>query len=337
MKMYIGYTTAAYAWLMSRVSGKELAGLVHADALNCCAATADQVRGVDVSPLEVEGLPIHVMVPEPGMRSLPERFVYHVCSLRFPEDAFVDVGGGLRLASPELCFLQMGTFMTLAEQIKLGNALCAIHSYAVEPDGNFAKRESPLTTIAKLRAFALAATRMKGRTQTLRALDFVVERAASPMENVLEMLLCLPKKLGGYGLPRARLNYPVPLSKEASRIVEQSRCYCDLCWPEQKIDVEYDSDWSHTGSSRIAKDSRRRNALQMMGYQVNVIGRIQFEDVYGFDNEVRAIAKALGVRFTETTSAQMQKKIELRKRIISWMPGAYANLEANLRVGDCGW
>lgn len=337
MKLYIGYTTAAYAWLMARMDGRELDGFSRCSALNFCPATAQQARAFDTSPFEVEGLPIHVMVPEAELRCLPSLFTYHVCSFSFPDDAFVDVGGGLRLASPELCFLQMGTLMSLAEQIKLGNALCALHSYAIEPDGRNARRAVPLTTVARLRAFVLKAKGSRGYKQSLSALKHVVERVASPIENILAMLLCLPKKMGGYGFPKPIPNCQVPLSKEAAQIIGYDNCYCDLGWPDCRLDVEYDSDFEHTGSERIAKDARRRNALQMMGYQVNVIGRIQFNDVHGFDSEARAIAKALGVRFVKTTSQQMEKKIELRKRLVTWSSGAYVNLDANLRVGDCGW
>lgn len=339
MKLYIGYTTAAYAWLMTRMDGKELDGLPHCDAMNRPAETVQQTESIDISPLRVDGLSIHLMVPEARMRCLPGVFSYHVCTHELPPDSFVDVGGGLRFASPELCFLQMGTLMSIFEQIKFCNALCALHSYTIEPDGRNARREVPLTTIAKLRAYLLKAEGLPGRAQSLRALDFAIERVASPIENVLEMLLCLPKKMGGYGFPKPIANYHVTLSKEAARILGYPNCYCDLCWPDlgRKFDVEYDSDFEHTGSERIAKDARRRNALQMMGYQVNVIGRVQFNDPYGFDNEARAIAKALGVRFVKTTPAQMETKIELRKRLITWSSGAYVNPKANLRVGECGW
>lgn len=337
MKLYIGYTTAAYAWLMTTMDGRELDCLPHCDALNRCAENALQTRAFDISPLEVDGLPIHLLVSEARMRCMPEDFTYHVCAGEFPGDSFVDVGGGLRFASPELCFRQMGELMSLPEQIKFGNALCALHSYAIGPDGRHVRREVPLTTVARLRAFVLESKGSRGYSQSLRALKFVVERVASPSENLLDMLLCLPKKMGGYGFRRAVANYPVVLSKKAAMIIEQDICYCDLCWPDCKFDVEYDSDLEHTGSERIAKDARRRNALQMMGYQVNVIGRIQFNDPYGFDNEARAIAKAIGMRFVDTTSAQMEKKIELRKQIITWSRGAYVNPKANLRVGECRW
>ena len=81
------------------------------------------------------------------------------------------------------------------------------------------------------------------------------------METKLAMLLTLPYKHGGYGLIAPEMNSQIIPAKTAKRSVGKKYYSCDLFWHDYDLAVEYDSDLFHTGTTRIANDSKRRNAL----------------------------------------------------------------------------
>mgnify|MGYP007055184147 FL=1 len=57
-----------------------------------------------------------------------------------------------------------------------------------------------MTTVERLRAFTENVGPVHGRKKAARALQYVMGDSASPRETALAMLLCLPYRLGGYGI-----------------------------------------------------------------------------------------------------------------------------------------
>ena len=68
------------------------------------------------------------------------------------------------------------------------------------------------------------------------------------------------------GFPR--MNYEVIASPAARAISGKKSFRCDLCWPEARLDVEYQSKENHEGELSRIRDSRRANALAAMGWTV---------------------------------------------------------------------
>ena len=89
------------------------------------------------------------------------------------------------------------------------------------------------------------------------------------MEAVLALLLTLPTRIGGYGLPAPQLNYRVTTSIADRSASDRAYRVCDVYWPEWRIDLEYDSDLHHSGGGKIAQDAIRRNEL--VGKRISVI------------------------------------------------------------------
>ena len=96
-----------------------------------------------------------------------------------------------------------------------------------------------------------------GRTEALRALGFVMENAASPMETVLALLLCLPYRLGGYGIEKPQFNYRVDVPTHIRKLADRRYCECDLCWPGSNLAAEYDSARYHV-EPRSARQRRAK-------------------------------------------------------------------------------
>jgi hypothetical protein len=106
-----------------------------------------------------------------------------------------------------------------------------------------------------------------GSARALKALEYVLPNSASPMETALYLLLCLPRRLGGYALPKPELNPPIVLSKAGRKHTVRGSAKPDLYWRDAKLDLEFNSDEFHDESNR-ASDSMRRKALERMHVEV---------------------------------------------------------------------
>ena len=162
--------------------------------------------------------------------------------------------------------------------------------------------DSPLASVASLGSYAARAAGKKGRKNALKALRFIENGSASPMETVLAILLVLPYRLGGYGFPKPLLNYRIEIPASIGKTAGKSKYYyCDLYWPDRKVDVEYDSDTYHTGSERIAQDATRRNALSSTGITVVTVSRSQ------------VIRGSKMREFTEVLSKLLKRRLQYSK------------------------
>ena len=179
----------------------------------------------------------------------------------------------------------------------------------------------PLTSKRSLASFVSNNPSAAGARKLERALRYLANQSASPRETHLALLLGLPLMYGGYGLGIPQMNYTVEASAQARTISGKRSFRCDLCWPEAKIDVEYQSTETHSGEQRRISDSRRANALATMGW--TVIG------VTG--NEI------LGVASTNTIADTVRKRLRKKPRPL---PHDYVERQLLLRkqlgvtVGD---
>ena len=153
---------------------------------------------------------------------------------------------------------------------------------------------------------------MRGREIATRALKFVADNSASPMETKLTMFLCLKRTMGGYGLPFPKLNFPIEPTSAARKAAHKQRYILDLYWPKRKSDVEYDSDSYHASSEGIASDAQRRNALQLMGVTVITVTRGQLYNAASFDRTARIIAASIGARLPKTSQRWISQNQMLR-------------------------
>ena len=121
----------------------------------------------------------------------------------------------------------MSTMLPLVKVVEMGYELCG--SFALSPSNSrgFCTHEAP-TTAESLRRYMAKSDGISGAKRARRALDYLTDGAASPMETVLVMLLCLPTSLGGYGLALPRLNYGIEASAGGGSSLRRVRYRCDL-------------------------------------------------------------------------------------------------------------
>ena len=255
---------------------------------------------------------LHFLVPGKAAFNEIQHATCHASSTPLPAGALVRVDGGLMVCSPEFAFLQVAKETPTKQLARIGSELCALYRRA--PDGSVTYgRVLPTTTKRALDAFLQRCKGREGVVAARKGLRYVVEAAASPMELGVAHALCLPPRMGGYGLPWPLLNYRVDVPKAKRSLVEKSYYLCDLFWPEAMLDLEYDSDQEHTGSTRIAADSDRRNDLHVLGIEVVTATREQVGSDAGLDRLARQIASQLGVRIRCERVQQQSRGAGIRR------------------------
>lgn len=171
----------------------------------------------------------------------------------------------LYVSTPEFCFLQMATQLTLAELIALGFELCGTYA---QQDDRTVFGGLPLSTPERIAAFLLHAENHRGIKMARRALKHVIAGSASPMETALTMFLTLPYSLGGYGIASPQLNYRIDIPASMARTVDSHYYVCDLYWKEAALAIEYDSNLAHSGINKTVRDAMRRSVLTALGISV---------------------------------------------------------------------
>lgn len=247
--------------------------------------------------------PLHVLVPNAAARDRCVRVRCHVCSRPLPLGSFVRLGEQLYASSPELCFVQMATMLPFVELVKLGFELCGTYAERSEGTTRYG-RPLLLTSVAALTRFVDSVGGIPGAVAARKAVKLVASCSASPRETALAMLLCLPLRRGGYGLPFPELNFRIVVGKSKRPVTEKGYYLCDLYWRDARIDLEYESDERHIGSERISRDSARRDDLAHLGVKVRTMTNRQMMDPVRFDKAARQLASALHVRIREQRGCQ---------------------------------
>lgn len=227
-----------------------------------------------------------------------------------PDSAFIAAGREFLIASPELCFAQLAASLSVESLIALGYELCG--TYALQPDAPATQRTKPLSSVGKLTAFVSATPGFPGRKKALRAVRYVIGGSASPMETALSMMLSLPYALGGYSLASPLLNSRIDVPRSMRNRIDRSYCRPDLCWPERRLCLEYDSALYHHDPDRQESDARRRNSLTTLGYTVLTVSPHQLTDPALFNRLAKQIANFLNKRLRYTDPTFTRAHLRLR-------------------------
>ena len=259
--------------------------------------------------------PLDLLVPSVKKRGR-SRGVHAVSwSKKLPEGSFIEGNEYVSISSPEFLFVQMARELSLVELIELGMELCGTYRLACE---QYSTRYdcAVLTTPMKLSLYVRRAGKMQGVNKARQALQLIAEESASPMETVVYMLLCLPRRLGGYAFPQPVLNREFELSARGKKFTVRKASRPDLCWAGAKLDLEYQGSTHEEVESR-AEDSMRRKALERMGYTVFELTYAEVTNPDLFRANVRLLANALGVRLRSSGEGNFREREEaLRKTLL---------------------
>ena len=238
--------------------------------------------------------PYHVTVLERNKAPLPEA-VSHISVYRYSPRIFCKIESGVYASCPELCLTQLASSLTLHELILAASVLCGI--YRRNPlDGALEKR-LPLTTRAKILAFLQRNPRIHGSKKVREAVRWVTEKAASPPEAVLAMMLRLPFRLGGFQLEGFKVNCRIEPSRRARAIAGRSTLVPDILFSEARLALEYDSTAEHTSAQQLTLDAKKRSALEADGYKVVTVTARQMQNAEEMRKVALQVYKRLGLRF----------------------------------------
>lgn len=266
--------------------------------------------------------PLHVLVPERTDGTRTGTLVPHVWSGPIPLRSFIQIEPGVFLSTPAFTFLQMATEMTRLELVKMAMEFCGFYARDRE-SGGYVFQIDPVCSVKTLGRFVSRAKGYRGAKPASAALNYVCDHAASHMETALYLLLCLPLKQGGYGLPKPELN-PKVVVRQASG---PSTCYPDLYWRGLSIDVEYDSDAEHSGPSAHYKDSKRMVAIVCNKISYLSISTGQLNRAQDLDNVARGLARMLKRRIRIIDEMAWKKDRMLLRAALLPYQARYAEVE----------
>lgn len=235
--------------------------------------------------------PIHLLTRVWNRPQLPDCRI-HSSRHKYPRGSFIRVDHGIVVSSPELCLAQLACRISSPHLVQAASALCAAFALDPHSPGGLARRE-PLTDTARLASYLSRCAPIDGSRILRGVLPFVAQCAYSPPEIFMHMVLNMPAQLGGFGLKGISANDPIAPSRRAQRISERRTLIPDLCWAEAKLAVEYDSNAEHLTPQQVARDARKRLALEADGYRVITVTTSQLASSRSMEEIAREISRHL--------------------------------------------
>lgn len=314
MKLYVGYDSALAYWRAHPLDPARNR-TARTCPLSDCVATLKQAAPFSCERFGIFADPLHILVPSLSAKNTSSHITCHVCTDPLPPGSFAIVEKNVLVASPELVFVHKACDASVAELAELGYELCGYYRVSDSAPDGF-ERAVPLTTAAKLHAFAVKMGSARGAARARKAALYVANGSASPRETHCSELLCLPHALGGYAFELPRMNCEVGVSTQTPQGKTRKTLYRDLYWPKHKLAIEYESDLYHTGHKDIAHDSRRRSALGAEDVYVVTVTNSQIKSVVDFDEIARLLAKRMGVRLRIRTADFRVRQLRLRTELL---------------------
>lgn len=239
----------------------------------------------------------------------------HRCTNLPKGRSFLKLGQNAFAASPNfaLCELADETQNLLELLLLLWEALGRYRTRLTWMDASY--ETAPITSLRSLTRFVTDNPHLHGAAKIAQALRYVREGSASVRESQIALFMGLPLRYGGFNLGLPQMNYRVEASREARIISGRSHFRCDLCWPDQKVDVEYQSDEMHEGRRMRIRDSRRTNALITMGWNVICITNSEAQNLSTLEQIAERIRKLIRKRSHPSTRELNIKRLLLHRSL----------------------
>lgn len=312
MKVILSHQSAMDYWLSHEGTKRTLA-LFSEDVSANLAAIREALIWSDFSDKEVDKN-LHVLVLSDSKRR-NKKITCHVINYSLPHESFCAISAQLAVVCPELNLVQMASELSFVELVEYGCQLCAQY-YIDLNSGNLIARKPLCTSKSIMRYLSKMQPESKAVATIKRALHYIVENAASPMEHKAAIIFSLPHKWGGFGLPTPCLNQKIELSDKSQTFCKKNYCYADLCWTESKLIVEYDSALWHNSLDRYVNDAARRDALRFEGWYVYELVPDVLYNPTKMEHLAKQLSNKLGLRFRNRSECFQDKNQELMKLLL---------------------
>ena len=334
MRIFL-YGISALSWWLSAPTTPGERNRVGQNALRNCQPDAAAIQYLARCCPQIPR-PYYIAVSA-RMNRHPDGVVPHRSQFKLTGKPFCRVASGIYAPCPELCFVQVANSLDLHELVKVGNALCG--TFFIDPKArNGLGKRRPLTSVRRIGAFVGRNPGILGAKPARRALDLMVDGAASPPEVFLAMALGLPYRLGGYQLPGIAANRRIKPSSKARAIAHRNTLVPDILCESSRLDIEYDSNTEHASATQLTRDAQKRLALEADGYKVITVTARQI----GSREEMRKVAeqsrRRMGTRLRPQSAAFRQQQGVLfrtgwslsRYHRREWLKGAPESVAAAL-------
>ena len=274
----------------------QLGNPCQASGLNWTSGSYREIRDYGLESMGVtysNGDPLHVLVDDPGHRIVSAMVKSHVWSGRLPPGSLYQLAPGVLIASPAFCCLQDAVSSSLPHVTATMMECLGRYGRAAGTRG-FLDRD-PLLGYGELSSFLADAKGCRGVEKARRALRWALFPTRSPLETKTALIATLPRRLGGYGLPRPEVNYIISPLAEDIPFSQFARYEVDICWPVHRTILEVDSYLYHSRPEQIDSDAKKRNSLKSMGWKVISVTDGQLSGD-ALDVLMRQVAKDLKVR-----------------------------------------
>lgn len=313
-------STALHYWFHDP-QAKNTLDKVEPDPFRDCPTSPAEFHDSDFDGLQLGPRPFRLAVPSADLRISRRLYKYSVCSGHLPESAFRRASENVCIASPEYCLLQSIRVYPRFRFLELCMQVCGKYSFDKEALRGFSTRDYQLATVDSIGAFLVQMKGYPGISAFQKLLCYLVDGSRSPMETREYLFMCLPKRLGGYGLPRPEMNMRIELDDRERHVARRESLECDLCWPDKMVVVEYDGQPDHSNRKDRDRDSVKRNILLARGYSVFTVTGGQICSVYAFDKVVCSIAEQIGHRLYGFASDWENRRAVLRAELFKSMTG----------------
>ena len=273
-----------------------------------------EIQGV--RPHRESNSKVDLLIRDVNSASTRANVALHICNSKVLPSMLLPIDTDLKgfVTSPEFTYLQVASKLDFIGTILAGSALCSDYFLNQNGHGGVSQRQNgPLTSRAVIAKFLATQGRKRGIVPAKRALQHIVEKARSPREASLALLLCLPYNLGGFNLGTVELNRPIELEnrygEKITRIPDLTIQLKDKRQKRATVLLDYDPAVTHSGVQKITRDLDRENEL-VTGVQrphFSVSGEMlkSFESVQGL---VRQIRESTGITARDTTMSDLEER-----------------------------
>lgn len=229
-----------------------------------------------------------------------------------PDGAFETIEGGFNMITPEFFFFREARRRTLLQEMQLAYELCGFYGTLAEHGSCYHVYSSPVTTVDELRTFLGGVHGRDGYRLAMDALNYVAEGSASPAATYLSILLTTPRRQGGYDLMRPKLTMCFSgLFGEEKAPTEEGRYEAyDLCWPHQRVALQFVGD-----SLPSARERRALEAPGLADMFVVYVTQRQMADPEAFDVAARLLAERLGTPLPPSDAAFVSARDKAREEL----------------------
>ena len=308
----MGYETAQQYWLRCLNERYDAIGVHMRGELVGAISSSSAIREI-VKGTSFEGQHLHVATMELGRHGAADVTV-HCTRKKMPDRSYVEIRDQIFMASPEMSFVQAATYLSFARLVHYGCALCGLYALD-EFGGTGISARVALTNRRKLKAFIDEAPSLDGSVLARRALKYVLEGSRSPRESTVAMILSLPMRYGGMGLPAPELNRRIEIPERLRNQTDRAWFEIDFLWEKARVAAEYDSDLIHATSTHLTTDAIKRNVLFNMGYWPFTFTRLQVNSSKQMDQAAEQLRVLLKVKCRKKPKNYEMLKAQLRREL----------------------